>query len=414
MDQYLSQIAPTLMKHMMESNTLRSSNQLQKEQEKAGKSDKAKKAGDGETGVDSGSMTMSDDLFDTSAGSLSYEGFSNSRSWQNEQDELRHRANKGKETIESQGSDPSAPIVDGLLKQEELPNTIIAPEAKNKYVEDQTFSCETEEEVKIEDLRDPVSGNSKVPPQSEADTGWVKQSPEIVENNILEMAGAANKIDVVEVEDDNKLFYPKTIEDRINYLLTRHLILSQNQSLKEKLGKILAVMGERLLAKCNEFGIKVVLVPKGISLASFGLSNLPAEIEGIRAAYIPQYKICVLGEEYVREWSKESFNLPIYLLAHAYDHALGKDSFASGKSPAVLSGFTACRLEQDNHRFMDSYSALSPVHYFAMAVTTYFTEPVDISSPSWAAGRWSYEDLMQSDPLLCQYISHLLALERKR
>lgn len=268
--------------------------------------------------------------------------------------------------------------------------------------------------MKVEDIKDPVSGKSKVPPQSEAGTEWVKQSPEIVENNILEMAGAANKIDDVEVEDDNNLFYPKTIEDRINYLLTRHLILSQNQFLKEKLGTILAVMGERLLAKCNEFGIKVVLVPKGISLASFGLSNLPAEIEGIRAAYIPQYKICVLGEEYVREWSKDRFNLPIYLLAHAYDHALGKDSFASGKSPAILSSFTACRLEQNNHRFMDSYSALSPVHYFAMAVTTYFTEPVELSSPPWVAGRWSYEDLMQSDPLLCQYISHLLALERKR
>lgn len=400
MDHYLSQIAPSMMKQFMEANTLRSSNQLQKEQEKAGKTDKEKKAGEnGDMEVDAGSMTMTDDLFNTNTGSLSYEGFSNARTWQEQQEELNRRHKEEKHDDESQEQNLQNSIADA---------TIHGPEHNVHLPETEETAILMPIQIKNDDIKQELSCSKT---SFDSEVAVIEQgSSDIIptQDNSQPLYPNLGSFQNQENEDENLLsFVPQTIEDRLSYILINHIIWSHNIVLKEKLARLLVVAGERFLTRCHDFGVKIVLIPEGISLASLGFGNLPSELEGIRAAYLPQHKTCIIGEEHVDSFTTSQFNLPIYLMAHAFDHAMGNDSFASGKSPAVLASFTACRLEKDRHQFLDSYSSLSPVHYFAVAVTAYFTKQADDDSTYKPYGLWTCKDLMECDPSLYQYLKHL-------
>lgn len=405
MDQYLSQIAPSMMKQFMEANTLRSSNQLQKEQEKTGKTDKLKKAsGSGELEVESGSMTMSGDLFNTNTGSLSYEGFSNARTWQEQQEELNRRHKEEKHNDGSQEKDLQNSDIN--VMPSELKHDIILPEIEETVL---LKPIQTNDD----DIKQELSC-SKTSFDSETAIIEQNRSGEIsIQDYSQNLYPNLGQLQNQEDDNDDLLsFVPQTIEDRLSYILTNRIIWSHNVALKEKLARILVVAGDRFLTRCHDFGVKIVLIPEGISLAGFGFGNLPAELEGIRSAYIPQHKVCIIGEERIDLWTQSQFNLPIYLMAHAFDHAMGNDSFASGKSPAVLASFTACRLEKERHQFLDSYSSLSPVHYFAVAVTAYFTKQINEDSTCKQYGLWSSKDLMECDPSLYQYLKHLFNKEK--
>lgn len=405
MDHYLSQIAPTL-KHLIEANTLRSSNQLQKEQEKTGKADKSKKGGGiVEDSVKSGTNAMGDDLFDTGSSSLSYEGFSNARSWaewqeKEQQDKRQHDKGQGLgETAISMEN--QAQIDAGIFPKEESCITSSFNETADKTTNETINELQEKKKGSLE--KEVLE--QKMELQFPFETSSVETSKD---------TGAFQYDSLYHKED--KEFSSEPIESRV-HLFARQLIHAHDSLIKEMLVNIIAVVGEQFLRRLSHFGVRVIVVPQGISLASLGFGFLPSELEGIRAAYLPYHKIILLGEEHVINWNSKQFNLPLYLLAHAFDHALGNESFASTKSPAVLTSFAACKLRQNNHQFLDGYSAISPVHYFARAVTAYFTESGSsfISEPSFADVKsYSYYNpdknfLTEVDPLICQYLLHLFS-----
>jgi hypothetical protein len=94
----------------------------------------------------------------------------------------------------------------------------------------------------------------------------------------------------------------------------------------------------------------------------------------IRYGYFPADKLMVIGEEIVEE-GNPLIRIPVLYFAHVFDHSLGDQGFASEKSPAVLASYKACLNREPGHLFIDSYSAASPVHYFAQTVEAFLTAP---------------------------------------
>jgi len=173
------------------------------------------------------------------------------------------------------------------------------------------------------------------------------------------------------------------------------------------------VLGEKFLETCLNFGVKIVLLKKGESLSDI----IPGtETTGpLRAGYYEKHKICFIGEEWVSPEYQElyRFNASVYLIALAFDHATGEDSFASLKSPFVLNNYHACRREETGHQFVDGLSANSPVEYFAQSVESYFQQDESPLSPDLTLRVFegkicTRNELYYTDLSMYQYIDYLV------
>ncbi|MDQ7821881.1 MAG: hypothetical protein RDV48_03705 [Candidatus Eremiobacteraeota bacterium] len=162
----------------------------------------------------------------------------------------------------------------------------------------------------------------------------------------------------------------------------------------------LAPLGDRVLKVCRDFGTRIAVLGEGESI----LPYLPAMAENgqyghLRAAYIPGEKLCIFGAEELR--GKGEFFPPRLYFAHAFDHALGKDEFASLKSAAVQSSYRACMACEAGHLSADLFSLVSPVHYFAQAVESYLRE----GRPGGAF--FTRDELYDYDRSMYHYVEYL-------
>ncbi|MCD4785920.1 MAG: hypothetical protein K8T10_19040 [Candidatus Eremiobacteraeota bacterium] len=156
------------------------------------------------------------------------------------------------------------------------------------------------------------------------------------------------------------------------------LIVSENRGIAyERLSQQLKIFGIRVLETCLTANEKVLLIPIGKSLEDFK-SLLSREydhsIMKLRYGYFPHEKLMILGEDIIIN-GHPRFKIPVLYFAHVFDHALGDDGFASEKSVAVLSNYNSCLDRKNGHQFIDSYTSISPAHYFAQSVESFLTAP---------------------------------------
>jgi len=172
-------------------------------------------------------------------------------------------------------------------------------------------------------------------------------------------------------------------------------------------------LGDKILDTCLAFDVKIVVLKAGEKL-SHVVKN--AENAGdLRAGYSENLRICFLGEEWLFESFENlyRFNTPVYLMALAFDHATGGDSFASLKSPFVLNNYHACRRGEEGHQFMEGIATYSPVEYFAQTLETFLQGKdesfrIDMAQKVFEGKISTKDDLYYSDLSMYQYIDYLV------
>jgi hypothetical protein len=160
----------------------------------------------------------------------------------------------------------------------------------------------------------------------------------------------------------------------INTFIDEMLLSEPEPGLLGFVRRLIAPLGRRILKICRDFGIRIALPGDSDPLVSFLPVSLCTEpYIAMRCGYVPEKALCIVGNEFFL-LPCEPLCVPRLYLAYAFDHALGRDQFASLKSAAVLSNYKLCLRRERGHQFMDSFSATSAVHYFARSIELYLSD----------------------------------------
>ena len=191
------------------------------------------------------------------------------------------------------------------------------------------------------------------------------------------------------------------------------MIISENRGISyENLCQQLKIFGIRVLETCQMNKERILLIPMGKTLEDFKshlLEEYNSKVMSIKYGYFPNEKLVVLSEEVVLNGNPR-VQLPILYFAYAFDHALGQEGFASENSPAVLSNYNSCLDREEGHIFIDGFSSVSPVHYFAQAVEAFLTAPHGQLSASIPDNRdpiCRKDELYDIDRSIYSYIEYL-------
>jgi hypothetical protein len=147
-----------------------------------------------------------------------------------------------------------------------------------------------------------------------------------------------------------------------------NLIIAPDQESYDDLLPLFQLIPEEILVKCVSLGARLYVIKNGkiyVDLKELSIENLQ-----LPGAYAPLLRAGYMHKEALKMPTME--NLPLILFGHIYDHALGGDTFASLKSPAVFSLYLACKQRRQGHQFMSGYSEAGPVQYFAQSMASYF------------------------------------------
>lgn len=169
-----------------------------------------------------------------------------------------------------------------------------------------------------------------------------------------------------------------------------------------RLEHYLARFGVGVLRTAVQEKIKVILLGPDESLPSHilvqGLFDEEELVEG--ALYLPDKHTLLLEESCVIRVPR-GFNPVVFYFAHAFDHILGDEGYASAKSAAVMASYQSCQQKLAGHRFADDLAGISPMHYFAQAVESYLSED-DCLEP-----LWTRDDLYDFDRSMYDYVDYL-------
>jgi hypothetical protein len=202
----------------------------------------------------------------------------------------------------------------------------------------------------------------------------------------------------VAVEEQAEVEEP-ALPEELSILLERLVTGDSTHTSYRKLNNLLARFGRKVLQTCLEAGTKIYLLPPGEPLLAHPQLRNSGDADLTGAAYLPQQRLCLVEDGCVSQ-APHGFHPVFFYFAHAFDHALGGENFASLKSPAVQASFQACL--EGAHRFGDLMAAHSPAHYFAQAVESYLAEN-DCFEP-----LWTRQDLYDFDRSMYNYVEYLL------
>lgn len=184
-------------------------------------------------------------------------------------------------------------------------------------------------------------------------------------------------------------------------LTSRLIIGDASRPAYRRLEHYLARFGLGVLRSAVNEKVKVVLLPPGESLATHPLVQSLFQDEPVEGAvYLPEKHTLVIEESCVNRVPR-GFNQVIYYFAHAFDHILGDEGYASVKSAAVMASYQSCQQKLAGHRFADELAGISPMHYFAQAVESYLSED-DCLDP-----LWTRDDLYDFDRSMYDYVDYL-------
>ena len=223
---------------------------------------------------------------------------------------------------------------------------------------------------------------------------------------------ATKEIEDEEVSDEIKSSEDYKREQNNRNMVKKMIVYYPTVSVAQNLVNQMYILGTKFLETCLEAEVRIVILRQGENITAI----LPdaEEIGSLRAGYSEKLKVCFIGEEWVSPEYQNlyRFNASIYLMALAFDHAKGGDSFASLKSPFVLNNYHACRREEEGHQFIDGLSAFSPVEYFAQSVEAYFQDEENFVSPDLTLKVFegkicTKNELYYTDLGMYQYIDYL-------
>ncbi|MCL5773757.1 MAG: hypothetical protein M1536_05185 [Firmicutes bacterium] len=372
MDQIFFNINPTL-KQLVD-NAQKSNNLLQKEQEKEVKREKTKITSSVDTtDINTDIATLGNDMLgsmdpDTSKRRKPQQKF------------------KERKTNQLSGEKSESP-----------------PESQPDIVKAESRNVENLEKLEVEEKKTP--GKEPPEPKSLPETSLLSNFDDFIIADLSKPTEEAS-----ENFDDEKLSVENTGEEKhakkIEEILNEIIISHEEPVILKKLKKMLSKFGLWALSICRNSEIKVILVPTGMKLSKLASRKL-ANYDDIRMGYIPSRKLCILGDETVSQ-DFENFSVPVLYFAHALDHALGEDTFASLKSAAIKSNFQACKNQEPCHQFTNYYSSISPVHYFACALESYLQSEV-------SGGRTcTREELYDLDRSMFMYVEYLMNKQVKQ
>lgn len=157
------------------------------------------------------------------------------------------------------------------------------------------------------------------------------------------------------------------IDERSSHL--EKIVVTADESVYYAIASLLQMVRADILARCVSFGSKLYVLERGKKWHD--LASLASEQLELPGAYAPHLKASYIHREALG--APTMVNLPLILLAHMYDHALGVDNFSSLKSPAVYSLYLGCKQRKPGHQFLSGYSEAGPVQYFAQSMASYFS-----------------------------------------
>lgn len=339
---------------------------------------------------------------------------------EDEEDEEKEEKKKTQEYIEEEADEED--IKDGSSeekitgKKEEKDLTYKDPEHRLK----DAYKSEEEEETE-EEREDIVLPQIKI--QSPGLTMDIpdEPSPDIVEtgdgseDTFLDMPALYKLEDIEQKEVSEEIKKsPEYMKEQSNrQRIVNMIVHCASPDIAGRLIERLYQLGDKILDTCLAFDVKIVVLKSGEKLSNV-VKN--AENTGnLRAGYSENLRICFLGEEWLFEHFENlyRFNTPVYLMAIAFDHATGGDSFASLKSPFVLNNYHACRRGEEGHQFLEGIAAYGPVEYFAQTLETFLqgkddTFGIDMTQKVFEGKISTKDDLYYTDSSMYQYIDYLV------
>lgn len=452
----ISRAASSTMQDMLD-NSVKSNTSLQKAQRKDDKDTDKKAVATGSTtskgvGINAGEVGNQDDMSNMgdmrgSGGSTWGESFSSEKDNDEDtqelnksldffkrdkiyqmkahhtEDELIEEKEEKKKKIHDDGEEKASEedIKDGSSeekvtgKKEEKDLTYKDPEHRLKD------AYKLEDEEKKEEREDVVLPQIKI--QSSGLTMDIpdESSPDMVEildhsSDILCDMPALYKLEDIEqkqVSEEIKASPAYIKEQNNRQRIVNMIVHCASPDIAGRLIERLYQLGDKILDTCLAFDVKIVVLKTGEKLSHI-VKN--AEDTGdLRAGYSEKLRICFLGEEWLFESFENlyRFNTPVYLMALAFDHATGGDSFASLKSPFVLNNYHACRRGEEGHQFMEGIASHSPVEYFAQTLETFLQGKdesfrIDMAQKVFEGKISTKDDLYYSDLSMYQYIDYLV------
>jgi hypothetical protein len=307
-----------------------------------------------------------------------------------------------------------------ILPEEEKDVTYKEPEhrVKDKYTSEDEKKAE---EKKKEEPAEIVLPQIKI--QSSGLTMDIpdEPSPDIVETGNTPEDMFFDKPSLYRLEDVEQKEVPEDIKKSPEYMKEQNncqrilnmLVHCSSSDIAGRLIERLYQLGDKILDTCLAFDVKIVVMGAGEKLSNIVRNT--EHIGDLRAGYSENLKICFLGEEWLYEHFENlyRFNTPVYLMAIAFDHATGGDSFASLKSPFVLNNYHACRRGEEGHQYMEGIAAYSPVEYFAQTLETFLqgkdnTVGIDLSQKVFEGKISTNDELYYTDLSMHQYIDYLV------
>lgn len=408
-------------------NTQRSSDNLKAQAIKEGK-EKSKRTGeidDSDLSGDINSMgedllgSMDPDLFGKGGGAKAFKQMWEEALAEDEEEEKKEEGEgqgQGKEGEQQDGApgeeSPQAFAVAPPTVSDELPGATAAapppdPAAEKAEAATVTLSTEARHESRApqDGAREEVELTGA---QDKRKNGASADAP--TWSSLLDLTGGFLLAEEVlpELADDEDTGPP--LEDvpdvcpSVVDLLERLIVGDATTTAFRRLQHLLGRFGAGVLRTCLEQKSRVFLLPRGEGLGSHPLVASSGMEDARGAVYLTASRSCVVEEELLSS-APLGFHPVLYYFAHAFDHALGGEDFASLRSPAVGASFQAC--QQGGHQFADPLAATSPVHYFAQAVESYLNEN-DCYDPLWTKA-----DLYDFDRSMYEYVDYLFKRANK-
>jgi hypothetical protein len=344
------------------------------------------------------------------------------KSNQREDEEYEEKDEKKKTHDETEEKACEEDIKDGSSeekvtgKKEEKDLTYKDPEhrVKDKYSsEEEKESDEERKDIVLPQIKIQSSGLTMDMPDG--------LSPDIVETGNSQEDMFFDRPDIYRLEDIEQKEVSEEIKKSPEYMkeqnnrerIVNMIVHCSSPDIAGRLIERLYQLGDKILDTCLAFDVKIVVLKSGEKL-SHVVRN--AETIGeLRAGYSENLKICFLGEEWLFENFENlyRFNTPVYLMAIAFDHATGGDSFASLKSPFVLNNYHACRRGEEGHQFLEGIASYGPVEYFAQTLETFLQGKddsfgIDMAQKVFEGKISTKDELYYTDLSMYQYIDYLV------
>jgi len=325
-----------------------------------------------------------------------------------------HREDRGLEDIkDGKGKDKIS-----LSRNEK---DLIEADPKHRLKDKYTSTEEEEKKTKKEDTHQEDILLPQMKIQSSSITMEIPEETPLDIERDEEKEVIFNTPSLYKIEDIEEADVPDKIRNSPEYIreqknrerVIKMLVHCPHINIAKSLVNKLYLLGEKILETCLNFGIKIVVLKPGERLSN--ITKIPDNTGDLRAGYSENLKVCFLGEEWLYEDFEDlyRFNTIVYLMAIAFDHATGGDSFASLKSPFVLNNYHACRRGEEGHQFLEGIASYGPVEYFAQTLESFLQEKdkslgIDLAQKVFEGKICSNDELYYTDMSMYQYIDYLV------